>query len=117
MLKRKVNTMIDKFNKNNHKAMLRGMFDFERESVGGGLHMRTLSYVENPDFTVFQTVIVSDDFGDHDASIGIKVVHVHPEWGSSTIWKDEGFADLENLDDVMCKMMMGAVGAIVTHCY
>ena len=38
-------------------------------------------------------------------------------WGPSRVWKDEGFADLENLDDVVCEMMIGAVGAIVTYCY
>lgn len=108
--------MIDKFNKNHHVAMLRGMFNLvdNVKNDKGDVIFRSYEYAENPDYSMYQTFCLNDD---NRFDVSVEVWHNHSEYGMSTIWSDTEVVSMENLSDVVCRMEVCAVGAIATYIF
>lgn len=116
MLKRKVNAMIENFNKNHHVAMLRGMFNIVSnvKNNNGDVIFRSYEYAENPDYGMYQTFYLNDD---GSFMVSVEVCHNHPEYGMSTIWHERETVSMGNLSDVVRRMEVCAVGAIATYIF
>lgn len=115
MLKRKVNTMIENFNKMHHTAVLNGMFEPKSKIKSPTLVYRDYVYTENPSYSMNVSTELSTD-GSID--VCTEVWHVHPEYGVSVIWRDtEKVENLRNLDSVIARMKVCAVGAIATYIF
>lgn len=116
MLKRKVDTMIENFNKNHHVAMLRGMFNLvdSVKNNKGEVFFRSYEYAENPDYGMYQTFCLNDD---GSLMVSVEVYHNHPEYGLSTIWHERETVSMENLSDIVRRMEVCAVGAIATYIF
>ena len=108
--------MIDKFNKNHHVAMLRGMFDLvdNVKNDNGCVIFRSYEYAENPDYIMYQTFYLNDD---SRFDVSVEVWHNHPEYGMSAIWYERENVGMENLSDVVRRMEVCAVGAIATYIF
>lgn len=108
--------MIDKFNKNHHVAMLRGMFNLvdNVKNDNGYVIFRSYEYAENPDYIMYQTFYLNDD---SMFDVSVEVWHNHPEYGMSMIWRERENVSMENLSDVVRRMEVCAVGAIATYIF
>lgn len=108
--------MIDKFNKNHHVAMLRGMFNLIDSVKGnsGYVIFRSYEYAENPDYIMYQTFYLNDD---SIFDVSVQVWHNHPEYGMGRIWRERENVGMENLSDVVRRMEVCAVGAIATYIF
>ena len=108
--------MIDKFNKQHHIAMLRGMFNLvdSTKTNKGNVIFKSYEYAENPNYIMYQTFYLNDD---GNFVVSVEVCHNHHEYGLSTIWHERETVSVGNLSDVVRRMEVCAVGAIATYIF